>query len=82
MMSLNLLSTEEIEAIHQASLRILAETGVMLTEPRARQILYEAGARIQPNRVFLPPELVEILHSNDWETHLHSWSERVSQDPR
>jgi trimethylamine--corrinoid protein Co-methyltransferase len=58
-MYVNLLSIGEIEAIHQASLRILTETGVILTEPKARQILNDAGAKIQQNRVLLPPELVE-----------------------
>ena len=59
MLSLNLLSTNEVEAIHQATLRILVETGVVLAEPKACQLLYEAGAKIQQNRVLLPPELVE-----------------------
>ncbi len=59
MMSLNLLSNDEVEAIHQATLRILAETGIVLAEPKACQLLNEAGAKIQKNRVLLPPELVE-----------------------
>ena len=58
-MSLNLLSNDEVEAIHQATLRILAETGIVLAEPKSRQLLSEAGAKIQQNRVLLPPELVE-----------------------
>jgi len=56
---LTILSDEEIEAIHQATLRILAETGVMLTEPKARRLFGEAGAKIEMNRVLLPPDLVE-----------------------
>jgi trimethylamine--corrinoid protein Co-methyltransferase len=59
MMSLNLLSNDEVEAIHQATLRILAETGIVLAEPKACQLLNDAGAQIQQNRVLLPPELVE-----------------------
>jgi len=59
MKSFNFLSHEEIEAIHQATLRILAETGVVLTEQKARQLFNEAGAKIEMNRVLLPPELVE-----------------------
>src|SRR5512136_781026 len=59
MESFNYLSFEEIEAIHQATLRILAETGVVLTEPKARRLFSEAGAKIERNRVLLPPELVE-----------------------
>jgi trimethylamine---corrinoid protein Co-methyltransferase len=59
MLSLNLLSTDEVDAIHQATLRILAETGVVLAEPKACLLLKEAGAKIQQNRVCLPPDLVE-----------------------
>lgn len=58
-MTLNFLSPEQIEAIHQDSLRILAEIGVLLSEPRAREILSGAGARVDGNRVLLPAELVE-----------------------
>jgi trimethylamine--corrinoid protein Co-methyltransferase len=58
-MIMNLLSTDEVEAIHQATLRILAGIGVVLTEPKARQLLSDAGAKIHQNRVLLPPELVE-----------------------
>jgi trimethylamine:corrinoid methyltransferase-like protein len=35
-MPFNLLSSEEVEALHHATLRILAETGIALTEPRSR----------------------------------------------
>jgi trimethylamine--corrinoid protein Co-methyltransferase len=53
------LSTEEIESIHQASLRILSETGILLAEPRALELLTGAGARVDGNHVLLPPDLVE-----------------------
>ncbi len=53
------LSPEEIESIHQSTLRILSETGVLLTEPRSRDILTGAGARLEKDRVLLPPDLVE-----------------------
>ncbi len=59
MPTLNFLSPEEVEAIHQATLRILSETGVVLTEPKSRTLLVDAGATIRENRVLLPPELVE-----------------------
>ncbi len=58
-MVLNLLPSDKVEAIHQATLRILAETGVVLTEPKARLLLTDAGALIHQNRVLLPPDLVE-----------------------
>ena len=58
MFTLNALSAEEIEAIHQATLRVLSEIGVVLTHSRARELLTSAGARVQAERVLLPPELV------------------------
>jgi trimethylamine--corrinoid protein Co-methyltransferase len=58
-MFMNLLSIGEVEAIHLATLRILAETGFVLTEHKARQLLNDAGAKIHKDRVKLPPELVE-----------------------
>ncbi len=59
MFHLSVLDEAEIESIHQASLRILNETGVMLGERHSRAILIEAGARPQDRRIFLPPDLVE-----------------------
>ena len=58
MRTLNFLSVEEVEAVHQATLRILSEIGVVLTEPKSREILVGAGATVQSTRVLLPPELV------------------------
>jgi trimethylamine---corrinoid protein Co-methyltransferase len=59
MIRLSVLDENEVEAIHQASLRILNETGVILTEPKSRSLLTEAGAKVQDNRVLIPPDLVE-----------------------
>jgi trimethylamine---corrinoid protein Co-methyltransferase len=59
MVQLNVLSTEEIEALHQATLRVLNETGVTFTQPEGRSILLDKGAKAQGDRVFLPPDLVE-----------------------
>ena len=61
MVRLTVLQPEEIEAIHSASLRVLNETGITLTHTAGREILVEAGARIQGNRVLLPPDLVESM---------------------
>jgi trimethylamine---corrinoid protein Co-methyltransferase len=58
-MSLSFLSTEDVDAIHQATLRILDETGIVLAEPTSRNILAQAGARLLDRRVQFPPELVE-----------------------
>ncbi|MBN1888221.1 MAG: trimethylamine methyltransferase family protein [Thermoflexales bacterium] len=58
-MQLVVLDDKAIEAIHQATLRILGEVGILLTHPEARTILLGAGAQVQGNRLRLPPELVE-----------------------
>ena len=58
-MAFELLSPEEVEALHLATLRILEETGIVLTEPRSRTLLADAGARLAEGRVYLPPQLVE-----------------------
>jgi len=56
---LAVLTDDEVEAIHQATLRIMNEVGVVLAQPEAREILTGAGARVQGDRVLLPPDLVE-----------------------
>jgi trimethylamine--corrinoid protein Co-methyltransferase len=63
MMQLTVLKVEQVEAIHQATLRILDETGVILTHPQGREILQGEGARLKDGRVCFPPELVEQLLS-------------------
>lgn len=59
MIKLKVLTENEVEAIHESSLRILAETGIVLTHPQGREILAAAGAIVESDRVLLPPELVE-----------------------
>ena len=58
-MHLTVLTENEVEAIHQATLRILNETGVILTHPVGREMLTGAGAATHGERVLLPPDLVE-----------------------
>lgn len=59
MHELKVLSDADIEAIHSASLRVLAETGIILSHPQAREILCGSGGSIVNNRVLLPQTLVE-----------------------
>jgi trimethylamine--corrinoid protein Co-methyltransferase len=59
MVQLTFLSAHDVEAIHQATLRILNEVGIVLTQPEARDILAGAGAGLRDDRVLLPPDLVE-----------------------
>lgn len=56
---LKFLSEAEIEAIHQATLRILDEIGVVLKHQATQDLLAAAGARVDGERVRFPPELVE-----------------------
>ena len=49
----------QVDAIHQATLRIFSEVGILLTHHHARHLLSDAGATCRGERVFLPPELVE-----------------------
>ncbi len=55
----SILSPEEVESLHGASLRILSETGFVMTHTGARRILTDAGASLNGERVLLPPDLVE-----------------------
>ena len=59
MTHLTVLTREELDAIHQATLRILSEVGVVLTQPTALRMLTDAGATLQSERVFIPEALVE-----------------------
>ena len=58
-MLLTYLSPEEVESLHQASLRILSEIGVVLAHPESRDILTANGASLRDGRVLIPPDLVE-----------------------
>ncbi|MBC8365016.1 MAG: trimethylamine methyltransferase family protein [Actinobacteria bacterium] len=56
-------SDDELEAIHQASLRVLQETGIDFLDDTARRQLADAGADVDGDRVRFEPELVERLIS-------------------
>lgn len=58
---LTLFAPEEIERIHQTSLRILSEVGVEFGSSKARHLLKDAGALVdeETNIVRIPPETVE-----------------------
>jgi trimethylamine--corrinoid protein Co-methyltransferase len=61
MVKLCVLTQEEVEAIHQATLRVLSETGVILQHPEGQEILQGSGAIILNERVLFPPDLVERM---------------------
>lgn len=58
-MELSALSRQQVESVHRGTLRILSEIGILLTHRPARELLADAGAGLQGDRVLLPPELVE-----------------------
>ena len=50
---------EQLEAIHQASLKVLAETGLRVLLPQARRIMSEAGAEVgSTEQVRFDPDLI------------------------
>jgi trimethylamine--corrinoid protein Co-methyltransferase len=55
----HVLSDEQLEQIHFASLEILERIGVQITNKKALEILHGAGARVIDNRVYIPSWLVE-----------------------
>ncbi len=56
---LEILSPEQIERIHQATLTILADTGIVLQHQEAREMLLDNGCQEEEERVKIPAELVE-----------------------
>lgn len=78
MIRLAALTDGEIETVHQATLRILSEIGIVLAQPDALSLLLDAGAKGHNGRVLLPVDLVEqavaqcpgaiTLHGRDGKT--------------
>ena len=54
-----IVSDDQLEAIHQKSLRVLEEIGMDMLHPEARDILAHAGARVRGERVRIGREIVE-----------------------
>lgn len=54
----SVLSADEVEAIHQAALTVLAEVGIRLQDPQARRVLQWAGAEVADDRLRFPPGMV------------------------
>jgi len=53
------LSEETLLAMHQSSLRVLCETGFMIDDKEATQLLCAHGAWVKRGRLCLPPQLIE-----------------------
>jgi trimethylamine--corrinoid protein Co-methyltransferase len=85
--AVEILSEEEIERIHNASLQILEEVGALFEDPEAQEALRKSGARVDGEIVRFPAELVEesigmapehvIFAARDKEKTLQLGSDRV-----
>ncbi|MCP4692447.1 MAG: hypothetical protein GY859_30665 [Desulfobacterales bacterium] len=56
---LRVLSDEQVERIHRATLEVLERTGLRISHPRALVLLADAGARIVGKRVHIPARVAE-----------------------
>src|SRR3954453_2925190 len=59
--AMEIVSGDELEAIHRASLRVLEEIGMDFTLPEARELLRKAGAKVEGERVRFDRGMVEEL---------------------
>ena len=68
-----LVSEDELEAIHEASLSVLRDTGMEFLHPTARRMWAAAGADVDGVRVRFDPEMVtELVASAPGEFVLHA----------
>lgn len=66
-------SEDEVEAIHDASLSILRDTGIDVLEEAAQKLYVDAGCTIDGNRVRFDPDMVvETIGSAPAEFTLHA----------
>ncbi|MFX0185217.1 MAG: trimethylamine methyltransferase family protein [Candidatus Hodarchaeota archaeon] len=56
---LTILSNEQVEEIHQATLKVLENTGVRVLSQQALNILKEAHCKIDNKMVYITEELIE-----------------------
>ena len=56
---LQVIDDAQIAQLHEATLDVLAHTGIKITHPKALEILSGAGARVSDDRVKIPGWLVE-----------------------
>ena len=64
-----------MEAIHQASLRILRDLGMRVLDPETRGIYEAAGATVREQQVTFDPAMVEtLIKTAPAEFTLHSWN--------
>ena len=61
---MEIVSKDELESIHLASLKVLSEIGMDFTLPQARDMLKKAGASVDGERVRFDPAMIEELISS------------------
>lgn len=62
--AMEIVSADELESIHHASLKVLSEIGMDFTLPEARDMLKKAGAKVDGERVRFDPAMIEELISS------------------
>jgi trimethylamine--corrinoid protein Co-methyltransferase len=55
---LKFLSVDDVQAMHEATMRIMQEVGILWTHKPSLDILTDAGCTIKNKRVCFPPDLV------------------------
>ncbi len=55
---LNFLSDDDVKAMHEATLRVMSEVGIIWTHKPSLNTLLQAGCTMKDNRVLMPPDLV------------------------
>ena len=58
-MPYTILTDHELAQIHQSSLRVLWETGILLEDTASRAMLRDHGSQERQGRICIPPDLVE-----------------------
>jgi trimethylamine---corrinoid protein Co-methyltransferase len=58
---MSIISADEVESIHRASLKVLSEIGMDFSLPEARDLLKKAGADVSGERVRFDPAMIEEL---------------------
>jgi trimethylamine--corrinoid protein Co-methyltransferase len=59
MQRFGILTKTQIDKVHETSLQILEQSGVDFSYPPALEVLKKGGAKVDGERVFFPPKLIE-----------------------
>lgn len=57
--TMRVIDEKDYQRIHDASLKILSETGVRFDSPDAIEIFKKNGVKVENKKVFIPPQMVE-----------------------